>query len=70
MDNKGKIDSIIMDNKRVYFNYSNGLDAIKDLVLEFINCEKSEYITSKVRYYYANELMLENLLDALLLGKI
>ncbi len=43
---------------------------IKSIVLEIISIEKSEYITNRVREFYSKELMLENLLDALLMGKI
>ena len=45
-------------------------DSILDIVSELLTIEKNEYIRNHVRNFYSEELMLENLLDALLYGKI
>ena len=43
---------------------------VLDIVTELLIIEKNEYIRNHVRNFYSEELMLENLLDALLNGKI
>ena len=42
---------------------------ISDVVLEFLRVEKEEYINMAVKNEFSYELILENLLDALLMGK-
>lgn len=58
---------ITLDDDVVIF-YVN--DEIEDTVMEILEIEKEEYVNKLVRNYYSEELMLENLLDALLMGKI
>lgn len=43
---------------------------IKDIVLEFLTIEKEEYVRSRLNEYYAEELMVENIFDALLMGAL
>ena len=43
---------------------------LEDTVVELLMVEKEEYVNNLTRNFYSEELMLENLLDALLMGKI
>lgn len=43
---------------------------ISDIVLEFLIIEKNEYVIANTRKFYSSKLMLENLLDAIFMGKI
>ena len=43
---------------------------IRDIVLEFLTIEREEFIRINLRKYFAPELMLENMLDAILRGKV
>ena len=61
-------DIIAIDDEMVYFYVDN--DNIEDIVAELIHIEEEEYININVRNYYTEELLLENMLDALLNGKI
>ena len=61
-------DTITIDNHdtTIYVDYDN----LEDAVIELINDECDAYVKILLKNYYSEELMLENLLDALLKGKI
>ena len=59
--------SVEYDRKIGFFVSS---DNIKDVATELLIIEKEEYIKNELNNYYTEELMLENLLDALLHGRI
>ena len=68
--NKKKINFFILNLKLYDLNCYDSLESIKKIVLEFLEIEKKEYITRKTRNYYGPYLMLENMLDAIVMGKI
>ena len=67
----------ILDNKEDFSMVSLG-DKIYDLevcdvklfVLELLTIEKNEYINNRVRKFFDKELMFENFLDAIFMGKL
>ncbi len=73
-DNKDKIGCFILDiqtDAKLYdLSTRNSLEEIKKVVLEFLEIEKNEYITRNLRNYYGPYLMLENMLDAIVMGSI
>ena len=58
---------IMIDDMAAYYVDDNN---VSDIVVELLEIEKEEYIYRLLRNYYSEELMLENLFDALLMGKI
>ena len=58
---------IMIDDMAAYYVDDNN---VSDIVVELLEIEKEEYIYRLLKNYYSEELMLENLLDALLMGKI
>lgn len=67
----------ILDNHPEMIMVDDGLaayyvvsDNIEETVIELLNIEKEEFINNMLRNFYSEELMLENLMDALLMGKI
>ena len=63
-----KPDIITMDNHdtTIFLDY----DQLEDTVIELVTDECNFYVKNLVHNYYSEELMLENLLDALLKGNI
>ena len=43
---------------------------VRDVVMEFLTIEREEFVRINTRKYFAPDLMIENMLDAILLGKI
>ena len=70
LNNKDKIDMFIINDLMLPLFDVSSNEEVKDVVLELLNVEKEEYINYSVRRFYDKELMLENMLDALLMGKI
>lgn len=57
------------ENNTLVFNMVSEFN-IRDVVLEFLTIEREEFIRINLRKYFAPELMLENMLDAILNGKV
>lgn len=67
LTNKPDIIMVNSTNKQgFYLNDDNICEVINELLL----IEKEEFVVNALRNYYSEELMLENLLDALLMGAI
>lgn len=56
-------------NGSEYYFIEDETDAI-NVAVEIIKAEKEEYAKSMVRHHFAAELMIENLIDAIYVGKI
>lgn len=69
-NNKDKMKTFILNVAIFDLTYCNSIDSVKDVIIEFLETEKNEFINNRVRSYYGAKLMLENLLDALMVGKI
>ena len=59
---------IMVDDRLISF-YPD-YNKLEDTVVELLSLEKEEYVNNLTRNFYSEELILENLLDALLMGKI
>ena len=65
---KSNPDIISTSDDSLYFYVDE--DNILDVVTELLIIEKNEFVNNNTRNYYSEELMLENLLDAVLKGAI
>ena len=62
------LDYIVIDDIETDYYFDD--DSIQDAVIEIVTSECRNYVEICITDYYADELYLENLLDALLKGKI